>query len=321
MAYLKPKGEEVGNVPGGSFMKQLKRHVKEFRRPRPNPNKRRDVVAIAVTVAVVGLGLYFLPSSRTPPVAITSDSNAAGGHAVQFGSSGTGNTCTNPTVIPMDPGNAQNGVTKGNYYVTNDTWNAGRYIGLSQKLYVCNYNSWYAITTMNNATGDFAVKTSPNVQETWYPTPTKLSSWKSITSQFSDIPPGVGSNYGIWEFEYDIWLNGLADSSSTEVMIWTDNNGQTPTGSLSGLFTDGGHTYDVYRSLPPHQYVAFVDRGNNLSGRLSLLDFFNYVISRGWMPSSSTLYQICNGVELVSTNSRSEKFTINNFSIDMKANL
>lgn len=115
----------------------------------------------------------------------------------------------------------QSGVTEGDYYVTNDTWNADGYIGLSQALHVCNYNSWYAIVSMNNATGDFAVKTSPNVQETWYPTPIKLSSLKSITSQLSDVPPGTGSNYGIWEFEYDIWLNGLADSKSTEVMIWT----------------------------------------------------------------------------------------------------
>ena len=105
--------------------------------------------------------------------------------------SATRTTCAKPTVIPMDPNNAQSGVTKGNYYVTNDTWNAKHYLGLVQALYVCNYNAWYAIVTMNNATGDFAVKTSPNVQETWYPTPTKLSNWESITSQFSDVPPGA----------------------------------------------------------------------------------------------------------------------------------
>ena len=300
-------------------MRQLRYHVKELRRLRANPDKRRNAIAIAVTVAVAGLSVYLLPSGRTAPATTTSDSSALGGRAIQFGSSSTGHTCTHPTVIPMDPGNAQSGVTEGNYYVTNDSWNAGRYLGLSQKLYVCNYNSWYAIVTMNNATGDFAVKTSPNVQETWFPTPTKLSSWKSITSQFSDIPPGTGSNYGIWEFEYDIWINGLADSNSTEVMIWTYNNGQTPNGSPSGSFTDAGHTYDVYRSSPPYQYIAFIDRSSSLSGHVNLLDFFNYLISKGWMPSSSALYQICNGVELVSTNSRSEKFTINNFSINMKA--
>ena len=219
----------------------------------------------------------------------------------------------------MAPNYAQSGITEGTYYVTNDTWNASHYSGLSQTLHVCNYNSWYAIATMNNDTGDGAVKTSPNVQETWYPTPTKLSSWKSITSQFSNVPPGTGPNYGTWEFQYDIWLNGLADSNSTEVMIWTYNNGQTPGGSPSGSFTDAGHTYDVYYSSPPYQYIAFVDRSNHLSGDVNLLDFFNYVISKGWMPKSSTLYQICNGVELVSTDSKPEKFTINDFSINMKA--
>ena len=259
-------------------------------------------------VAVAGLGLYLLPGSPAVSATGASDPSTSGRHA-----------CTDPTVIPMDPEYAQSGVAEGKYYVTNDSWNADHYIGLSQELYVCSHSLWYAIVTMNNATGDFAVKTSPNVQETWYPIPTRLSSWKSITSQFSDIPPGAGSNYGIWEFEYDVWLNGLANRRSTEVMIWTYNNGQTPSGSLSGLFTDAGHTYDVYRKSPPRQYIAFVDRSNNLAGTVNLLDFFSYVISRGWMPRASTLYQICNGVELVSTNSRSEKFTINNFSISMKA--
>jgi hypothetical protein len=297
-------------------VRQLKHHVHKVRRLHPGPIKRRKVVAIAVTVAVVGLGVYFLPSSRTPSATTTSDPNAALGQTVY-----SRHACTHPATIPMDPGNAQSGVTKGNYYITNDSWNADHYTGLSQKLYVCNYDSWYAIATMNNASGDFAVKTMPNVQETWYPIPTKLTRWESITSQFSDIPPGAGSNYGIWEFEYDIWLNGLADNSSTEVMIWTYNNGQSPSGSPVGSFTDAGHTYDVYHSSPPYQYIAFVDRNNNLSGHVDLLDFFNYVISRGWMPRSSTLYQICNGVELVSTNSRPEKFTINNFSISMNAHL
>ena len=293
-------------------MRQLKRYVKKPRRPRSGPNERRNIIAIAITAAAAGLCAYLLPSSPgASPYASYAAENG--------GLKATGGTCASPTVIPMDLSNAQIGVTKGNYYVTNDTWNAAHYMGLEQALYVCNYNSWYAIASMNNETGDGAVKTSPNVQETWYPTPTKLSSWKSITSQFSDVPPGTGSNYGIWEFMYDIWLNGLADSSSTEVMIWTYNNGQAPGGSPSGSFTDAGHTYDVYHSSPPYQYIAFVDRSNNLSGEVNLLDFFKYVISRGWAPSSSTLYQICNGVELVSTNNRSEKFTINNFSISMKA--
>ena len=295
-------------------MRQLKHHVKKLHRPHPSLDKCRNVIAITVTVAIASLGVYFLSSSHT--ASLNASSGAKSGTLT---APPTGLTCTDPAVIPMAPDYAQSGITEGDYYITNDTWNASRYSGLSQALHVCNYNSWYAIANMNNDTGDGAVKTSPNVQETWYPTPTKLSSWESITSQFSDVPPGTGPNYGIWEFEYDIWLNGLADSNSTEVMIWTYNNGQTPSGSPIGSFAEAGHTYDVYYSSPPYQYIAFVDRSNNLSGKVNLLAFFKYVISKGWIPGSSTLYQICNGVELVSTNSRSEKFTIDNFSINMKA--
>jgi len=270
-------------------------------------------MVIAVTAAVVGVIAYFLPGS---PAAPSASPGAASSVAYTTAAS---HTCANPTVIPMKPSNAQSGIAEGNYYVTNDTWNAGRYRGLSQALYVCNYNNWYAVAVMNNDTGDGAVKTSPNVQETWYPSPNPLSRWQSITSDFSDIPPGTGVHYGIWEFEYDIWLNGLADSSSTEVMIWTYNNGQTPAGARVGWFSDAGQSYRVYYRSPPYQYIAFVDRSNRLSGQVNLVDFFNYAISRGWMSSSSTLDQICNGMELVSTNGRPEKFTISNFAIYMKA--
>jgi hypothetical protein len=274
---------------------------------------RKIVVAIAGTAVAATLLVYHFHFSRAVSLYASSRVESEIRKA-----SRAHHDCPHPTAVPMVDGNAQSGVTRGKYYITNDTWNAHGYPGLSQAIYVCNYNDWYALADMNNDNGDGAVKTSPNVQETWYPTPTKLTGWGSITSEFSDVPPGTGPEHGIWDFEYDIWLNGLADNKSTEIMIWTDNNGQTPAGSYSGSFTDGRETYDVFRHSPPYQYVAFVDRSYRLSGGVNLLDFLNYVISRGWMPKSSALYQICNGVELVSTNGKREKFTINRFSIDMK---
>lgn len=295
-------------------VRHLKHYGRKLGRPRPGPGQRRNVILIAVTATAAGLIAYFLPNSQA-----TSSYASSGAVSGILDAPATSHACAHPTVIPMNPDNAQSGIAKGNYFVTNDTWNAARYGDLAQALYVCNYNNWYAIAAMNNDTGDGAAKTSPNVQETWYPAPTTLSRWESITSDFSDVPPGTGSNYGIWEFEYDIWLNGLADSSSTEVMIWSYNNGQTPAGSLVGRFADASQSYRVYYSPPPYQYVAFVDQSNHLSGEVDLLDFFSYVISRGWIPNSSTLYQISHGVELVSTNSKPEKFAINSFAINMKA--
>jgi hypothetical protein len=293
-------------------MRKPKCHGIESRWPHPGPGQRRNVISTVFTIAVAILGVSFLSSCH-----------AASGQAGSGAGSDThaalpaDRSCTRPTVVPMNSGNAQSGVTRSKYYVTNDTWNSAPY-SLSQAIYVCNYNSWYTIAAMNNDTGDGAVKTSPNVQQTWYPTPTKLSRWKSITSQFSYVPPGTGPDYGIWEFEYDIWLNGLADDKSTEIMIWTYNNGQRPAGSPVDAFYDAGHAYVVYYSPLPREYIAFVDLSQKLSGSINLLDFFNYAISKGWMLRSSTLYQICNGVELVSTNGKPEKFAINNFAIDMK---
>jgi glycosyl hydrolase family 12 len=295
-------------------MRQPNHGVRKRRWPHPGQDRYRGIMAVAVAIAFVGLGAYFLSNSH--PATPYADTGAENGTSATVSA---GNTCTDPRAVPMEPGNAQSGVTRGNYYVTNDSWNVQHYGGLSQTLFVCNYDNWYVTAAMNNDSGDGAVKTSPNVQETWYPTPTKLSRWKSITSRFSDIPPGTGPAYGIWEFEYDIWLNGLADSNSTEVMIWTYNNGQVPSGSPVGTFTDTGQTYVVYRSPPPLRYIAFVGLNDNLSGDLNLSDFFSYAVNKGWMPASSRLYQICHGVELVSTNDKPEKFAVNNFSISMKS--
>jgi hypothetical protein len=273
------------------------------------PPRRRNLHSIAITLAV-GLSSCLLAGCHAAPLYSGSGQLVAP----------SGNTCSHPTVVPMDLNNAQHGIAEGRYYVTNDTWNAAHYTGLSQTLYVCGYDNWYTIATMNNDSFDGAVKTSPNVQETWYPTPTRLSDWRSITSRYSDVPPGAGPSYGTWEFEYDIWLNGLADSKSTEIMIWTFDNGQAPHGSPSGSFTAADHSYDVYRSGPPYQYIAFIDKSGKLSGNVNLLAFFRYVISEGWIPNSSTLFQVCNGVELVSTENKAEKFEINNFSINMTPN-
>ncbi len=257
---------------------------------------------------------------------------ASGGLAVRFGSSPTPspsptpthtpsptpqptptpgitfNTCTSPTnTIPMDPNNAQAGVTLGNYYLSADTWNASAY-QLTQTVYACDYNNWYVIANENNNNGDGAVKTSPNIHQDF--SEPKIANYSAITSIFADTPPSP--EVGIWEFEYDIWLNGVASNGSTEIMIWTYNHGQTPSGSIVASFADGGQTYDVWKS---GSYIAFVDRTNVQSGNLNLLDFFNFVISKGWIPTSSTIGQIDHGMELVSTNGTNAKFQVNNFSI------
>jgi Glycosyl hydrolase family 12 len=206
----------------------------------------------------------------------------------------------------MDPNNAQNGITLSGFYVDADTWNVANY-QVTQTMYVCDYNNWYAVANMNNSTGDGAVKTYPNVHEDFGSSPL-ISSFRTISSSFAHTAPHVG----IYEFAYDIWLNGVASSGSTEVMIWTDNYNQVPSGSSIETVMFDGQSYDVHKS---GSYIAFVETTNVTSGAVNLMSFFDHIISKGWIPSTSTLGAIDYGVELVSTNGMNATFQVNDFSL------
>jgi hypothetical protein len=160
---------------------------------------------------------------------------------------------------------------------------------------------------MNNDSGDGAVKTCPNVHEDFGSAP-PISSFNTISSSFAHTAPHVG----IYEFAYDIWLNGVATKGSTEVMIWTDNYYQVPSGSSLETVTLDGQTYDVYKS---GSYIAFVESTNVSSGTVNLLSFFDHIIAKGWIPSTSTLGAIDYGVEIVSTNGMDATFQLNDFSL------
>jgi hypothetical protein len=233
--------------------------------------------------------------------------SAGGTSAGGAGGSPGSHSCTNPThVLPMNPQNPQDGVTLGGFYVDTDTWNAANY-QVSQTMYVCDYNDWYVVANMNDAAHDGAVKTYPNVHEDFNAAPA-ISSFTTISSSFAHAGPHVG----IYEFAYDIWLNGVASSGSTEVMIWTDNYNQVPSGSVVDTVTFDGESYDVYKV---GSYIAFVDTKNVTSGTVNLLSFFNYVIGNGWIVPASTLGAIDYGVELVSTGGANATFTVNGFSL------
>jgi hypothetical protein len=219
-------------------------------------------------------------------------------------------TCTKPAhVLPMNPSNPQDGITLGGFYVDTDTWNVATY-QVTQTMYVCDFNNWYVVANMNDNAHDGAVKTYPNVHKDFDGDP-KISSFSVISSTFAHTGPHVG----IYEFAYDIWLNGIAGKDSTEVMIWTDNYHQVPSGSSLETVTFDGQSYKVYKS---GSYIAFVETTNVTSGTVNLLSFFNHVIDKGWILPTSTVGAIDYGIELVSTDGADTKFEINDFSLNTK---
>lgn len=246
------------------------------------------------------------PSASAPPASTAPTASAAGGSGAAGGGSGS-STGTDPTCTdPQFTTSAQFGIWNlAPYFVYNNEW-AENSDTISQTLYACSYSDWYVVATMINDNG--AVQTYPNAQKDF--NEPKISSLSSVTSTFAETNPGSG----IYEDAYDIWLNGIATSSSTEVMIWNDNHGQTPAGSLQATVTLDGHTWAVYQTTG--NYIAFVASSNFSSGTMNLLAFFQWLISNGKIRSDSTLGQVCYGAELVSTNDVPETFTFSNFTVN-----
>lgn len=220
--------------------------------------------------------------------------------------SGSGQAaCAHPQYVTSD----QNGMWNlSPYFVANDMWNVSGY-NVSQTLSACSFSNWYVTATMDNSKGDGAVKTFPNSHRDFDNSP-RVSSFKSITSTFADTGPASG----IYEDAYDIWLNGIGGSSSTEVMIWTSNHGQTPSGTTQGTVTIGGMSYTAWKTAG--DYIAFVANANFASGSVNLLAFFQWLMSKGWIGGDATLAQVDYGVELVSTNGVPATFAFTGFTIN-----
>lgn len=213
-----------------------------------------------------------------------------------------------PRFVTSDP---NGGWSHGGYYVHNNMWNAAKYKPCTSKLYAWSPDNWYVVTRMNNQTGDGAVKTYPNVHRDYDRVP--ISSFDSITSRFAEKSPRIG----IYNFAYDIWINGIAKPGCTEIMIWTENCNQVPGGKYVEEVSFGEHSYKVYRNQSSG-YIAFVATANFTSGKMDLLDIMKWAIAKGWIADKSTLNQICFGVEVVSTDDQDATFRVTAFSIDTK---
>lgn len=211
-----------------------------------------------------------------------------------------------PRFVTSDP---NGGWSDGGYYVHNNMWNSAKYSPCTSTLYAWSCDNWQVVTRMNNKAGDGAVKTYPNVHRNYGGVP--LDSFASITSSFAETSPRLG----IYNFSYDIWINGIAKPGCTEIMIWTENFNQVPGGTYVQDVTFGSHPYKVYRN-PDSGYIAFVATTNFTSGTVNLLEFMTWAIAKGWFSSKSTLNQICFGVEVVSTDDADATFRVTAFSVD-----
>jgi Glycosyl hydrolase family 12 len=238
------------------------------------------------------------------PDAGTGSHDASAGSGGDAGAAGKGadSGCTSPAFVTSDP---NGGWSDGGYYVHNNMWNSAAGLG-PETLYACSFHDWYVVSNQANSAG--AVKTYPNVHKDYADVP--IASFSAITSRFAAASPHVG----IYDVAYDIWTNGVASSGSTEIMIWTENYKQVPSGSRVTTVSFDGRSYDVWKT-PDGHYIAFVPTQVITSGSLDILAFFTWTMSQGWLQPDSTLGQIDFGVEIVSTDGADARFEFTDFSI------
>jgi hypothetical protein len=219
--------------------------------------------------------------------------------------------CSNPQFVTSD----ENGMwSDGDYIVHNNMWNVSGY-DVTETLAACSHRNWKVTATADNARGDGAVKTYPNVHRDFHDWSTgqepRLSSFSRIRSTWAARTPHVG----IYDAAYDIWLNGVPGEH--EVMIWTDNFHQVPSGSRFATREFGGHRWKVW-ATDDNGYIAFVPTRRLTHGRLNIKKMLRWLVARGRLEADVTLGQICFGFEIVSTDGRPARFKVNDFSLTVR---
>ena len=251
-----------------------------------------------------------LPLMRRIVPAVTLVAVAAGLGTAAAGATGTSRPCVHPQFVTS----GWEGQSLGRYYADSDMWNASGY-SVSQRMRVCSPGNWSVTATADNNSGDGAVKTYPNVHRDYHNWSTghepKLSAFSSIRSSFASRSPHVG----IYDGAFDIWMNGVADDNSTEVMIWTDNYRQAPSGSVVKRGLRFSHrTWKLY-ATDDHSYIAYVPNKPLPTGTIALKARLTYLTSHGYLSKGSTVGQVDFGYEIVSTNGSSQRFKVDRFSI------
>jgi Glycosyl hydrolase family 12 len=238
-------------------------------------------------------------------------SHDAGGGGADAGGGGTSSTCTqHDAVCSAD----NSGCNVGSYYLYDNQWNCGAGSGNDcgpESAYGCTDGNgavgW--VTTSNQPKGNTAVLSYPAMQDNFGSSPS-LSSFTTISSTFTETSPHVGD----YEVAWDCWFNDYAN----EFMVWVDTYNQVPAGpKVAANVSLGGRTYDIYWAPGGGGggTVSFYATANFTSGTVKLLQLFDYGVSNGWLPSTSTVNQISFGTEVCSTNGESATWTVSDYSV------
>lgn len=239
--------------------------------------------------------------------------------------------CAAPTkIVEQDGATFDAPGTGGQYYVHNDAWNwQGHSAGQYEYLYLCNYNNWYVDSWgFKSAQGEVFMYPSTK----WDATTAGccagrlLSTWpNTFSGRFAGTTNDVWKTSGSYDVAWDLWLNGVADNNSLELMVWTEKAGNAdPAGTQRGTFTAAdGHVYDVWwDGAQKGGYLAFISQTPQPSGTVDLRAMITYASAKGYLPAGTpTVNQVNYGIEVrdsgTATSASPARFTLTDFALTM----
>jgi hypothetical protein len=204
-----------------------------------------------------------------------------------------------------------NTCTYGHWIIYNNTW------GPTPGTYVIHAHSkahWSVTANQNGGggCGGCAVEAYESAQ--WDYSDTPISSIKFLSSSFSEsMPTGSMTKNGVdAEAAYDMFING---SDTDEVMVWVDNQGQTPAGSLYKVAMIHGRKFGVYVSGGTKSFVL---RKNETSGTISYFAILHWLRKHDMLASSDTLSQLNFGWEICDTGGKARTFIVHSLTLHQK---
>lgn len=195
----------------------------------------------------------------------------------------------------------------------NNPWNDPAMPPNSYTLYANSHSDWKVVANQATcATNGCAVEAYESAQYNYNNTSgeQEISDITHMVSHFNEtMPTGNLSTNGFdAEAAYDIWL----DNYGIEVMIWVDNQGQTPAGSVIGTADLTGKKSTVYKSGNTYSFVL---NKNETHGEVNILAALDWLTSNNYIATSSYMTQFNFGWEICSTDGKTDTFTMHGLNL------
>lgn len=201
--------------------------------------------------------------------------------------------------------------TYGKWDIYNNTWGPtpGTYV-----ITAYTHRRWHVVANQNGGggCGGCAVEAFESAQ--WNYQDIRYSAIRQLSSYFSESMPtgSLRKNHFDAEATYDVFLHG---SDTDEVMVWVDNQGQTPAGAFYKTAKIAGQRFRVYVSGGTK---SFVIKHNETHGTVNYLAVLRWLHRHGMLRSSDTMWQLNFGWEICDTGGKARTFSVHNLTLTQK---